>query len=809
MPEEMPIEELRGTFAARQHTLDYLTNAVREQSESKTLTSYLITGPRGSGKTTIVLMLRLCIKEDERLDKAWLPVRFPEELPAITSLRDLLSTALHSMAEDEIPEAREWYEKVESESEDERSQDLAIEGLRRIAAQQDRRLILFLENLDLVFERGLDDRTQGTLRRLLMDSPFMMVIGTAVMEFPQLQAYDRAFFNYFCPVQLDRLEDGQVREILFRRAEYDGNDKFAESYRRHKASIKVITRLTGGNPRLIVMLYEVLSQGNIPSTVEMLRSLVDDLTPLLKDILEHQFSHQQSKILDALMRAGGTATPADVAKTARLTLNTVTTQLSRLKTMQIVEVHGGGKGRPAYYTVPDQLFCTWYQMRYLRPHRRRIELFVEVLRAWFEEEERLRVMKELAQKAIGAEGKPARDAAMTLEYFAASLKSTIFHPEARAMMVRTWLQIGHINEAAFAVAEDCSIQTKDRSHYGAAAYIALGKWLDEQEDLETAIRMLRAAHKRTPDDLQLLHSLGVALGMSGNYAEAQQYFDRIAATTNEDVELRARALVNRLIARENQGDTEGAIADSDAVLDLDGAPNDLVAHALVCRGKVKSRKSDMDGAIADFDTVLNRQGVAVEIVANALFGRGFAKSAKTDWDGAIDDYSAVLDLKGKSVDRVAEALINRGVARANQGEHDGAIGDFLSVLEASDAEIEVWTKVAMSMAIRVAYIGQTESELERVLSSATKAFNLYTSEELAGAIETVLQMLALPDMKGGWSIVFRRFFQNVPSGTARRIEFFKPVAEILETGDLSKLDPLPPEQREFVREVLRKFETEG
>jgi Cdc6-like AAA superfamily ATPase len=59
MVDEILTEELRATFAAREHTLDYLVNSLRAQVGAQTLTSYLITGARGSGKTTIVRMLCL------------------------------------------------------------------------------------------------------------------------------------------------------------------------------------------------------------------------------------------------------------------------------------------------------------------------------------------------------------------------------------------------------------------------------------------------------------------------------------------------------------------------------------------------------------------------------------------------------------------------------------------------------------------------------------------------------------------------------------------------------------------------------
>src|SRR3989304_1907285 len=154
---EIPVEELRSTFAAREHTLDYLVDALRKQSQARTLTSYLITGPRGAGKTTILRMLDLRIREDQDLSAAWLPVCFPEELPGVASLRDLLATTLERLADQGVDQARDFHTRVEAEENDEQSEEIAAGSLQKINQREGKRLILFIENLDQMFDRAIND----------------------------------------------------------------------------------------------------------------------------------------------------------------------------------------------------------------------------------------------------------------------------------------------------------------------------------------------------------------------------------------------------------------------------------------------------------------------------------------------------------------------------------------------------------------------------------------------------------------------------------------------------------------------------
>ena len=840
IPEQIPESELQATFAARNDTLDYLINAIREQSDKETLTSFFITGSRGSGKTTIIRMVRLRIKQDEELNSHWLPVAFPEEQFNVGSLRDLLAFALFILAQDGIEPAAYWQSEVEKERDEEQSQQLAITGLKEVCRQQRKRLIFFVENLNQLFDSALTDETKGTLRRLLMTDPFIFIVGSAVHIFDSLRKYDEAFFNYFCPVRLDRLSDDQVFDLLCRRAEFEGNKEFLQKLPRHQSKVRAIAHLSGGNPRLILMFYELLSQKKVLTVVQQLRRLVDELTPLLKDELEG-LAPQQRKIIHALMEKGGTAKPADLTGPTRLSLNIVTTQLRRLRESQLLDLRGGGKGRSAYYTAPDQLFAIWYQMRYLRQHRRRIELFVEVLRLWFEAEDRYRTIRSICSTAGGARSQD-RDAVLTAEYLAASLSGTRYEELAREIVLRRWLRSGDVREAALAHAEFRRLPARGERAYESQAYSSLGTWLLEHDNPEAACRALKEAVDGSLEP-HILLDYGIALGKTGRHDAASEQFDRVIHIAHDDVPLLARALYNRGVTKGQQRDLVGAIADYTAVIELPGAPAEPVAWALVARGFAKGQQGDSVGEIADYTVVVELAGApaeevawalvargyargeqgdltgavadctaAVELVgapaeqvAWALVNRGYAKGQQRDLTGAIADYTAVVELVGAPAEQVAWALVNRGYAKEQQEDLTGAIADYMAVVELPGAPTEMRQQATCNI-FELLWQAGRHDEAVRVIAKYVEPLSEKPLNEKTQLLIGLLESLALPALREAWPQALDTAMKSQPSGIVEALGFFLPVCEVLKGASPVILDALPPEQREFAQKILARFE---
>ena len=731
-PTEMSEQELSATFAARGHTVDYLLKSLRDQIHSGTLSSFVVTGPRGAGKSTVIRMVVLRLRQDPELSLAWMPVVFPEEQFSVASLRDFLAAILRELASAELPEAKAWLEKVEVESNDEQSQQLAITGLKEVTRKTRRRLVVFVENLNLLLEECLDDQMQGTLRRLLMTDPFMMLIGSSVHVFDSLKNYDEAFFNYFGPVPLDRLNVEQVFELLQRRAAFDGNERFLRDFREQRPKIRAIAHLSGGNPRLILMLYELLSQRQVTTIVQCLRLLVDELTPLLKNEMEN-LPPQQRKIVHALMEMGGTAQPSDLVERTRLPLNAITTQLKRLKDAQIVELLGGGKGRAANYTVPDKLFAIWYQMRYLNQNRRRIELFVEVLRIWFEAEERFATVQSFAKLEGGDSPNALHEAALTTEYFAASLADTPYASVARDYAVRQWLKSGDHQEAALAHAEFAGLAIHEGTSFESTAYVRLGHWCAEHADLKTALEVLNP----------------------------------IINDADRSASERAAALIERGSCFRLLGDHQRALLDYTAVVTLEGAPKQQEAKALFNRGVVKGKIGDTQGALADFTAVVTLEGAPKDQLAKALVGRGFANLALDQKASAIADWTAVLELPTPFEDGIS---------------------------------------MAAESLFRLYYLDGVTDEANNTLDRFAQHLATMLPEVRTLTLTGFLARLASPVMRRGWTHAARWLIGAQPPETRQALGFLEPVCAVLEGGEQSLLDPLPPEQREFALNVLTRFD---
>lgn len=409
-PDWLADDDLVANFIARSEEFAFLRNELARFPLEGNIQHYLLVGVRGAGKTTLLKRLAVAIRRDADLNDHLVAISFPEELYQVKHLADFWWAAGAALA-DELDRAGKTSEADRLVAEIDRAKaqadlgdDLSDAGLHLLlatCAELGRRPVLLVDNLDLVFQRiektGKKRKNPHApaywaLREALSTARSPVVIGGSVRLSEPFTDYDKAFYDFFLPKRLGKLPLDEARRVLEHLAEVQGLPEVHERLHAHPGRIQALHELTGGNPRALGFIFELLRQGAGRRAVEDFFRLMDTTTPYYKDRFE-DLADQAQVVMHALavrppgegsgLRFGHTA--AEIATHAGLPTNTVSTQLEILTREGLVE-KSAAHGR-TQYRIAEQLFRLWLQMRGSRRLRQNVIGLTEFLEALFEPEE--------------------------------------------------------------------------------------------------------------------------------------------------------------------------------------------------------------------------------------------------------------------------------------------------------------------------------------------------------------------------------------------------------------------------------------
>ncbi len=290
-PHLLSKEELIGLFAARQKLLEQLLEDLSRCRPGKTPQHHLLVAQRGMGKTMLLRRLHFAVEDDPELAAVWLPLAFPEEQYNVARLSDLwlnsidaLGDALERLGRGAEAERLDAELEALLDLEEERRSRETLALLIATAAGLERRLVLLIDNIDLIFERISEQA--WALREILSEEPAILLVGASARALESSYQYDQPFYDFFHVHELGGLSLEETADLLRQYAERWGNEEVQRVVREEPARIRTLHTLTGGNPRTLALLYNILGRGLDGDVRSDLEALLDHCTPLYKARLE-------------------------------------------------------------------------------------------------------------------------------------------------------------------------------------------------------------------------------------------------------------------------------------------------------------------------------------------------------------------------------------------------------------------------------------------------------------------------------------------------------------------------------------------
>ena len=374
-------ERLRRTSVARQHLLDNAIESLRGSVDRKSKNHLLFIGPRGIGKTHLLSCIEDAVQSDETLSACVVIVRFPEESNRTLSFADFLigmCEILKEVLEDE-PLWRKLFAAVQTEEEDARVADRLVPAIREENRRRGRTLLVMLENLGEILDQQIRDKNHvAALRKFFMADNGCLLLATAPLHFDGITDVGKPFYDFFDTQILDNLSFEETVEVIRLNLEWEGREDILETLDEMRPRLQALYRMTGGNPRLTVMLYELIAHESVISVQDQFLQLLDRISPFYQG-RSNDLPPGQRALLECLASMRDQEkTPAAIAARMRMSQQETSSLLKRLTSAHYLRADRHPQDRRSrLYTIREGFFDIWLAMNLSRGARRRMPFLLD------------------------------------------------------------------------------------------------------------------------------------------------------------------------------------------------------------------------------------------------------------------------------------------------------------------------------------------------------------------------------------------------------------------------------------------------
>ncbi len=691
--------EMIEQFVVRQAELDIVLEVLRGNIDSPSCQHALLVAPRGQGKTMLLARVAAELRTDENLSTNLFAVRFMEESLEVFTLADFWLETLFHLARETEPhdpelsrELRQAYDGLADRYDATLLEHQAFATVMDAADRLNRKLVLMVENLQGLF-RNVDDDFGWKLRKVLQCEPQIILLGTATSRFAALDDATQPFFEFFRMVVLESLDTMACRRLW----EMIGGKPITQR------EIRPLEILTGGNPRLLVIVGMFARHRSFHQLMEALVGLIDGYTEYFRGHLD-VLAKTECRVYLAVIDLWQPSTAAEIAARARMDIRPVSTLLGRLKERRVINIDNSGPKR--LYFASERLYCIYYKLRRERNQAGVVRLLLQFMTAFYaprefagllhgfwQEMESTSRFQPLIAEAV-AESSRGEEA---LDYHRKVANDLMVEAQQHVWSGRLKKAVAVYNEVTKRFGD--SSRTKLRQFVAAAltdmanCRVRLGepeRALSIWDEVVTRFGSSSAPKLKQMVVIALLNKGTTLRSDLNDFPAALAAFESVIARSDADDDqklmvLVANAMVGKASAHQALGQHVEAKAAFDEMLamyaswDLHVCEPEVAMH----NGAVCGQLGETASVPRSVDAPVHRNGAGdnelyQEQVALALLGKGIACGLLGEAASAMSSYDEIAARFGTSENPrlwkfAAKALLNKGREQLKSSRHADAI----------------------------------------------------------------------------------------------------------------------------------------
>ena len=755
-------EEVMRQFVVRERELGIILDVLRGNIETPSCQHVLLFAPRGRGKTMLLARVAAELRAENELSRKMLPVRFMEESHEVFDIADFWLETLFYLSKEIVrsdPDLARELQAVHADLTGQwRGEFLAERARATVLDASDRlgrKLVLMIENMQTLCD-DVDEDFGWQLRETLQTEPQIILLGTATSRFERLDDVREPFFGLFRMLDIKPLDAEACRRLW----QVVSGDEVS------KRRIRPLQILTGGNPRLLVIVAEFAGHRSLRKLMEELVSLVDDHTEYFRGHLE-ALAPTERRVYLAAIDLWQPSSTSEIAARARMDVRSVSSLLGRLIDRDMVKYHGTGRKR--LYSASERLYSIYYKIRRERGEASIVHYLIRFMSVFYTKQELVTMADTFRMEAAGfsiiKEGLDrARAEIPHFGYLYDQAVSSVAEPKPSTM--------------GFSKPSQSGLSQRQQLLFCISPKWVEGNILYLRGSYDAAIQVYASIVEefgriKIPDVEILVAMASISIGhiydRKKDHDAAIASYDEMIERFGKSTEPRVKAtvavcLVNKGTTQSHQGDLEAAINTLEFVVkqyetDAMTQIREVVARALLTLGTFKGQLGERAQEIESYDEIINRfssdtQDAVQVFVANAMTNKSVVLGECGDFEEALAACDAVVSRYGGSrkpelLASVIRAMLNEGNIHRQQGDNQNAIVIFNRIVENYDKveseEVQIYiTRTLIVKALNYTELGKSEDalstceEVERRLRDRGKTQN---NEELGIAWTKVMALL--------------------------------------------------------------------